>query len=79
MTCLGGFYRNLCRLKVSYFANHDDIWVLTQKGTQRSGKVETNAKINLCLVDAGNINLNWIFSGRDITLICVEDIKPSIK
>ena len=53
-------------LEIANFADHDDIGVLPEDRTERMREIETNAGLNLDLVDAGDLVLDRILDGEDL-------------
>ena len=55
-------------LQIAHLANHDDIGVLADNGSQDSGEVEANVRFGLDLGDPFNLIFNWVLNGDDFTL-----------
>ena len=65
---LGRFDGNFRGLQIANFSDHDDVWVLAEKGAQRLGKVEPHLGVHQHLIDALHIDFHGIFSSRNIAL-----------
>ena len=65
MTSHGSPQADLGSLRIAHFADQNDIWILTQGGTQHAGKCQVNFFIHLHLIDAGQTILDWVFHGND--------------
>ncbi len=63
------------RLAISHFADHDHVRVLTQKGTQRSGKSQPDRGMHLRLVYAGNLIFDGILYGQNLARRRIESGK----
>ena len=68
MPGLSRFDGNFRGLQITNFSDHDDVWVLAEKGAQRLGKVEPHFGIDQHLIDALHIDFHGIFSSRNIAL-----------
>ena len=78
MASQGSLYRYACSFKVANFADHDDIRVLTQDRTQRGGKIETNLRLNLNLIDPGELIFDRIFYGEQFQLGSIKIVQCRI-
>src|SRR5262249_24743631 len=56
---------NAGRLEIADFADHDDVWFLAQDRSKRMREGETDAGVNLDLVDAGELVFDRILYGED--------------
>ena len=61
MPGLTGLHRNLSRLQIAYFTDHDHIRILPQNRTQRARKTHVYARIHLCLPDAVEVVFDRTF------------------
>ena len=60
-----GLHRNLRRLTIAHFTDHDDVRVLPQDGTQCVGKGQVDLGMHLNLVDTFELVFHRIFDGDD--------------
>ena len=66
------FRGNLCGLKVTDFADEDDIRILTQQGAKDCRKLEVNVRVDLALGDAHQLDLHRVLDGGDIDVGFVD-------
>ena len=74
-----GLNRNSCCLQVTNFADHHDIRILTQDRAQRLGKVQSNLRLNLNLVDSGKLVFDRIFDGKQLQFRTIEMLQRRVK
>src|SRR6185369_258826 len=65
--------------KVTDLADKNDVGILSQEGTQRSGEVETDLLFHLNLVDASQLEFDWIFRGHDVGVRLIEQRDGRVK
>ena len=65
--------------EVANFADHDDIRILTQDRTQRDGKIETDLRLDLNLIDPGKLILDRIFHGEQLQLGPIEILQRRVE
>ncbi len=63
LRCLDGDVR--C-FKITNLADHDDVRILAQKGTQSRGKTQVGFFVDIDLIDSWQIDLNWILHATDV-------------
>ena len=63
---LRGLDGDLGGLEVADFADHDDVRVLAQEGAQRGGEGQADLRVDVDLVDAGQVDFGRILGGRDV-------------
>ncbi len=76
---LGGLDGDLGGLEVPDLADHDDIGVLAQERPQRAGEREPHLRIDVHLVDAGEVDLGRVFGGGDIAIFRVENVQCCVE
>src|SRR3982075_151424 len=63
---------NVGGLCISDLPHHDHVRILANESAQGSGKRETDLRLDLRLVDAGNLILNGVFDGQNLSCRVVE-------
>ncbi len=71
--------RNLGRLQVADFADHDDVRILSQERAQRCGEGHAALVVLLHLVDAGQADFHRVFGGGNVARLVVEDAQRGIQ
>ena len=66
-------------LGVADFADHDHVGVLTNEGAHRGREGETDRRLDLRLVDAGDFVFDRVFDGEDLAGRLVQDRKHGRK
>lgn len=72
MTRNGGFDGKAGRFRITDFSNHDNIGVLTQKTSESIGEIESDLRVDLCVIDSLDSVFYRIFEGGDILLFGVK-------
>ena len=67
------------RFVIADLADHDDVGILTEKGSQARSKRETGCLVHLHLADATHAVLDRILSGRDVDDRAVELFQDRIE
>ena len=67
-----GLDRDLRRLEIAHFADHDDVGVLAQDGAQHMREGQADLRLHLDLVDAFELVFDRIFDGEELALGRVE-------
>ena len=65
--------------KVANLAHHDDVGVLAQEGTQAGGEGQAHFRVDVDLVDAGQVDLGRIFRGGDVSIRGIEDVEAGVQ
>src|SRR5262245_43552505 len=73
MTGKSSVYRNVSRLGVADFADHDDVGILAYKGAHRRCEGQTDGWFHLRLIDPRNLIFNGIFDGEDFPRGFIQD------
>ena len=63
MSCLCGLDCDLGGFKITNLTDHNHVGILSKKGFQCSGKGEPHTRIDVNLIDAGEIDFGRIFGG----------------
>src|SRR5262245_78117 len=63
---------NVRRLLVAHFPDHDHVRILANESTQGGCKRETDLRLDLRLVDAGNLIFDRILDGQNLSCRVVE-------
>jgi len=71
--------RDLRRLAVADFTDHDDVRVLTQEGAQRTREGQPDVLTHQHLIDARHLVLDRIFGRQDAHLHLVDLVQKSIE
>src|SRR5262249_13841650 len=79
VACQRGIDGNVRGLQVANLANHDDIRILPDEGSETAGESDANPRIYVDLIDAGQVVLDRIFDGVDIKRRIVDSVEGSIK
>ena len=66
MTCDSGTDTDFCGFRVTHLTDHNDIRVLTEDGTEGSGKGHARLGVYLNLVDAVDLLLHRVLNGDDV-------------
>src|SRR5580698_2665221 len=74
-----GLRRDARGLRVTDFADHDDIGVVPEHGTQRAGEIEADLGLDLYLIQAFDLELHRIFDRDDLALGVVEPVEGCIE
>ena len=61
--------RDLRRLEVADFADHDDVRILAQERAQRRGERQADLRVDVDLVDAGQLDFRRVLRGRDVACL----------
>ncbi len=67
--------RDLGRLEVADFADHDHVRVLAQERAQRRGERQADLRVDVDLVDARHVDFRRVLGGRDVAVFGVEDVE----
>src|SRR5438094_787259 len=74
-----GISRDRCRLQIANFADHDDIWGLTQNGAQCDWKGHSDIGVHLHLVDPGHLIFDRFFHRNDLAVRLVDVVEAGVK
>src|SRR5438067_5185446 len=74
-----GISRDRCRLQIANFADHDDIWGLTQNGAQFDWKGHSDIGVHLHLVDPGHLIFDRFFHRNDLAVRLVDVVEAGVK
>ena len=74
-----GLDRDLRSLGIAHFADHDDVWVLSDDGPQRIGEGQPDLRFDLHLVDPLNVVLNRILDRDDHSLGLIQVSQRRVK
>ena len=74
-----GFDGDLSSLLVADFADHDDVRVLSQNGTQRVGERQTDFLFGRHLIDPWNLEFYGVFHRNDVVFGIIEFVERRIK
>ena len=74
-----GLDRNPRRLKITDFAYHDDVRVLTQDRAQCVGEVEADLGLHLDLVDSRQLVFDGIFHSEQFKFRAIEIFQRCLK
>src|SRR5688572_6897105 len=70
---------DLRRLKIADFADHDDVRVLAQDRAQGVRKGQADVRMDLDLVDAGELVLDRVLDGKQLSVRAMEGFENRIK
>ena len=70
---------DLRRFAVTDFADHDDVRVLTQEGTQRPRKRHADVGLHLHLVDARHVVFDRVLGRHDTDVDLVHLVQERVK
>ena len=79
MPRLGGLDGRLGSLQIADFADHDHVRILAQEGFQGRSEGQPHLGIDVHLVDAGHVDFDRVFAGRDVAVFGVQDIDAGIE
>ena len=79
MAGLRGFHRGLRGFRIAHLAHHEHIRVLAQKSAQGGGEGEADLRVDLHLVDAGQMDLDRIFGGGDVAIGDVQQVQAGVQ
>jgi hypothetical protein len=74
-----GLHRDLRRLKIAHFADHDDVGVLAQDRAQHMREGQADLRFHLDLVDAFELIFDRIFDGEELALGQIEPVETGIE
>ena len=72
-------YRDVSRFQIADFADHDDVWILTQNRTQPTREGHLDFGIHLGLPDAVNVILDRIFHRHDVACVVVDALQRRVQ
>src|SRR3989344_8948358 len=67
-----GLHRELCRFFIPNLANHDNVGVLAENGTETARKSIFDLGTHLALIDTVHVVLYWIFQADNVITFAVE-------
>ncbi len=76
---LRGLDRDVGRLEVADFADHDDVRILAQERLERRGEREARLVVDVDLVHAGQLDFAGILGGRDVHAGLVQDVEARVQ
>ncbi|MDT4850353.1 hypothetical protein FQZ97_845020 [compost metagenome] len=76
---LRGLDRDVGGFEVADFADHDDVGILPQEGTQRGREGEAGLLVDVDLVDAGQVDFRRVFRRRDVDARLVEQVQAGVE
>src|SRR5947209_6075010 len=79
MTGHGSANRDVGRLNVTNFTDHDHVRVLAQNVAETAGKGELDFRFNVHLQNAGQLVLNRFFDGNDPPLHRIDAAEETVK
>src|SRR6266513_2229906 len=79
VTCESGLNRYLGSFEIANLADENDVWILSQEGTQRGRKVQTDLLLHLNLVHAQQVEFDRVFCGHDVRGDGIERLERGIK
>ena len=72
-------HRDLRGFEIADLADHHDVGILPQDRAQRAGEIEPDLRLDLDLVDAGELVLDRILDGHDIAGDRVQLEQPGVE
>src|SRR5207302_7936973 len=70
---------DLRRLQIANLADHDHVRVLADDGTQRVREGEIDLRLDLDLVDARHLVLDWVLYGENLDVGLVKAIERGVE
>src|SRR5262249_25893698 len=67
------------RVRIAYFADQNDVWILPEDRSQRPGKGKACLFINRHLADAVHLVFDWIFDRDNVYRLMPDLIHEGIK
>ena len=64
---------------IAHFTDHDDVWVLSEHGSQPRSKGHSGTDVNTALVDSREFVFNRVFDGNDIVVAGVDLVKDRVE
>ena len=79
VTRLRGLDGDLAGFEVTNLTHHDHVRILTEESFQRARKGQADLRIDVHLVDAGQVDFGRILGRRDVALLGVEDVQTGVQ
>ena len=66
MTCERRMNGDARSLSIAHFAHHDDIGILSNEGAHRPGEGQSDRRLDLRLIDAGDLVFDGVLNGENL-------------
>jgi hypothetical protein len=74
VTCERCLNRDFRGFEIAHFADHDDIGVLSEDGTQRGRKAQSYLRLDLDLINPSQLVFHRILNGEDFPVGCIDRV-----